>query len=400
MAAEMLSFQQGPYGEIYPLPLVPLEDDGTGETVEDIFDIFVQGAADMGAPLERIPERGASREGMLADALSVVDGWRRAEALDGELTTPAAVGLRHLVVNQGYRMSMRPLGMEFFEHVTFRPVFGRAEDGWRLGEESQGRTQLITVESPGAALREAMLLYATWVDEEQELFQKSARDDPNSLTATYYALLIEQLQTGEKLELPNGWTLQRTRHDIYIIVAPEAGPEGEGVVRSVEASAAVVARAVVVMARSLKNPLVLHPGLLLNLARKCDERIPMPSAVESAGPSRLWRSADGWEFGYTAAERPRSGRWGWVARETPKGKLELAVLTVVPDKPPMVQLKGGAQAIRPATAHGGKEVNLAGKVLSTWEAADFTALATRPGSEAVGPLVWAMFEVLRELDKE
>ncbi len=385
----LLLFDRGPFGEIYPLPLV------AGLTGAECLTEYAQRAEEMGYPLQKIPTKGDSQEGMWRVATSVVDGWRRQAALGGALDSLEARALYYRVVQQGERMSLRPLGHERDEYVTFAPVFERVDNtGWRIGVEGQGKVQVLAIVDPRHALAEAQKICGGWMNEEEALLHEKARDDLPSLTSSYWALLIDALDSQQSLQLPNGWTIVRGRHDIYGVFMFGYG-EGEGMVRYLEASAAVVARALILLAEAAKQPLpVPHPTVLLDLAMKCEPRLPLVNPVETSGEVLTWQGEAGegrWELRYTTRALPPTGRWATIARVKGSKKADIATLVVgsketFRGKVKTVQLRGWQEP-------------LAGKILGEWAAGDFETLAKRVGAGAEAPLIWCLWELLQQLDK-
>ncbi len=70
------------------------------------------------------------------------------------------------LVQSGYRLSLRPLGLEYKNPKTFAPVLTRLEEElWRIGMPDQGRNRLFHA-SLEKAVEEAQHIYVAWVDEE------------------------------------------------------------------------------------------------------------------------------------------------------------------------------------------------------------------------------------------
>lgn len=388
--SEQITFQRGPFDEIFPLPLL------AGLTGAECLARLEADAIADGNPLQRVPKRGESREGMERVGMGHVQKRLEIAALDGrfaEIPSGAqleAQGLRLLVVEEGEAMSVRPFMLEDYDYVSFRPTFQRVEGGWRLGDPDHGRAQVITAATPGQALAQAFMLAADWMDEEEKQLVNKARDLPHSLTTAYLAFVLGGLGTGEEQPLPNGWNVLRTRHDIYAIAMGEHG------LRGVDASAPVLARALVLMAGQMGEVLRVAPIFMLELAARCDGRLPNFAPVEPSGVPLTWRgpvagehpTLGDWLVSYTTRQMPASGRWGTIAREA-KGKkqrLEIAALVVT-----------GSGNDRRIELRGLQEP-LAGKTIAAWEPVEIQEVAQRPDLTAVTPLVWALWEVFQALD--
>lgn len=390
MSDQQITFQRGPYEEVYPLPLL------AGMTGAECLRQLEADAFDSGNPLQRVPTRGESREGMERVGMGHVQKRLEIAALDGrfdEIPEGAqleARGLHLLVVEEGEPMSVRPFLLEDYDYATFRPVFQRVEDGWRLGDPEHGKSLLITAATPGAALQQAFIQSADWMEEEDKQILATAKEMSHSLTTAYLSFVLGSLATGEEQALPNGWSVLRTRHDIYGIAMGEHG------LRGIDATAPVLARALVWMAAAIGEPLRVPPVFLLELAARCEPRLPNFAPVEEAGVPLTWRGPvsgehevlGDWIASYTARQMPTSGKWGVLGRQI-KGKkqlLEIARIVVVGSgKERRVELRG-------------LQDPLAGKTIATWEPHEIQEVALRPDLTAVAPLVWALWEVFQALD--
>lgn len=383
-----LRFQRGPFGEVFPLPLIE------GMTGAECLEILEQDARDLGLPLEDVPTRGDSLVGMQQVAAVHVHSKLLCAALDGECTKPEAQGLRYLVVEQGLPMSVRPLLSEHDQYVTFVPIFQRVfeEQGnggsprkWRLGREGQGRSQIIEAETPGTALGIALDLTAEWYTQEDELLADRAKEVPRSITADYLARQLEVLQRNQDLPLANDWRIVRTRHDIFLLdmFLRQEGEQLLPLNRTIEAVPAVVARAVLLVAAASEQPIPCPQApLLLELVQRAEARIPFPKAVGD-DEIHTWQGEGEWEWTWKTKTPPASGEWGVIRRRGVK----IAALEVGKKKSAdgkreyvVVELVGKAEPFK-------------GRKITEWDIGDFRALAGRRDRGAVAPLIWATWEL-------
>jgi len=138
-AVKVIEFERGPYGEIFPPPLV------AGVDPDEALDKLAKDSAAMGSPITDMPTRGRSRQGMYNLALVYVHQLRLRDAIAGQLQgDPDARDLYQAVVLEGEPMSLRPLGMEALTFSTFAPVLQHVgENRWRIGVEGQGKTTVF-----------------------------------------------------------------------------------------------------------------------------------------------------------------------------------------------------------------------------------------------------------------
>lgn len=384
---QTVRFQRGPFGEVYPLPLIE------GMTGPECLAILEQDAKDLGLPLEDVPTRGDSLEGMHQVAAVHVHSKLLCEALDGACTKPEAQGLRYLVVEQGLPMSIRPLFAEHDQYVTFVPIFQRVfeEQGnggsprkWRLGREGQGRTQVIEAATPGTALGIAQDLAAEWYTQEEALLSDRAKELPRSLTSDYIARQLEVLQRDQDLPLANEWRIVRTRHDIFIL--DMFLHEGEQLIplnRTVETVPAVVARAALLVATAAGQPIPCpEAALLLELAQRAEARLPFPRAVGD-DEIHTWRGEGDWEWSWKTKVPPASGEWGVIRRRGTK----IAALDVAKKK------SGDGRREYVVVELVGKADPFKGRTITEWDIADFRLLAGRRDRGSVAPLIWATWEL-------
>lgn len=387
---QQITFQRGPFGEIFPLPLL------ASMTGEECLERLKSDAIKDGNPLQRVPTRGDSLEGMQRIAMNHVQKRFEIAALDGQFDEiPAeaqleAQGLRLLVVEDGEAMSVRPFMQEEHNYATFRPVFKRVEGGWQLGDPAHGRSQIITASTPGQALAEAFILAADWMAEEDEKLLEVAKGSRHSLTTSYLTYVLGSLKTGQEQPLPNGWVVMRTRHNIYAVAMGEQG------FRGVDANPPVLARALVLLAQGAGQPLKVPPIQLMDLVARCEPRVPNFLPVETSSTPLTWRGAvagehptlGDWIASYTARQMPSSGRWGVLSREL-KGKqkrVDIAALVVASSgKERWVELRG-------------LQDPLANKTIAEWESTEIQEIAQRSDLTAVAPFMWSLWQVFQALD--
>src|SRR5690554_3010708 len=111
-----MKFNTGPYGEIFPPPLV------SGLSPDEALGRLLQGAEKAGKPISSVPSRGESRRGMYNLAMLYVHQTNLARAIAGIIPDPEAEALRRAVIEEGQALSLRPLGMEKLWFTTFAPV--------------------------------------------------------------------------------------------------------------------------------------------------------------------------------------------------------------------------------------------------------------------------------------
>jgi len=158
-----VSFQTGPYGEIYPPPFL------SHVTPEDAWRRFSAFSASIGAPLDG-PQNDAEKPIWYNLAAIYCHQMRLREVIAGtaENETIEESAIR-LAVQHGYSMSIRPLGSENSDPKTFAPILTRLEDDlWRIGAPDNGRT-LIFDATPADVIERAQHLYTEWKNEEDEV---------------------------------------------------------------------------------------------------------------------------------------------------------------------------------------------------------------------------------------
>ena len=216
-----IGFKRGPYGEIFPPPLVG------GVDPDEALDRLVQAAEQSGNPITALPKRGQSRKGMYNLALLHIHQVNLARAIAGDMDDPDAVTLRQLVVEQREALSLRPLGLESLWFTTFAPVLQLVDpqtDTWRVGLPGHGRTASFQA-GPDEAVKRAQHLYVEWSADEDAKWQNWVQQTIGSVKPTYQHLVWQaQLTANQDLlaHLTNGYGLQRLgKHTTYSLITPK-----------------------------------------------------------------------------------------------------------------------------------------------------------------------------------
>ncbi len=210
---ESLDFVRGPYGEIFPPPLVG------GLDPEEALAQFLDLTAAAGHPVNHLPTRGESRKGLINLAMLYHHQLNLKRALSGEWDDPDALRLRQAVLD-GEPLSLRPLGLETLHFSTFAPILqwigGRR---WRVGQADAGRSMVLEGEI-GAALEQAWELYRQWSEEERDRFDASTDrllSGPENLNHLYGRTCILQ---GEAVIPAAGVKVERLNHYLYRLTTP------------------------------------------------------------------------------------------------------------------------------------------------------------------------------------
>jgi hypothetical protein len=182
-------FKTGPYGEIFPHPLV------AGVDPDDALDRLAADSKAMGSPID-MPSRGKSLDGMYALARLYVHQLRLRDAMAGELDLPEAQALRRAVMDQRLPMSLRPLGMEDLEYKGFAPILTYlGENRWQVGSEDAGATEVIEGD-PAEAVERAQQIFTAWSEQDDERWMEAVDDlldqHPRSLFHHYWAHYIDE----------------------------------------------------------------------------------------------------------------------------------------------------------------------------------------------------------------
>lgn len=156
-------FSRGPYGEIFPPPLV------SGVTPEDLNTALLEmiGDEDIVDGISELPVKEQDKFHQMA--LVYIHQQRLAQVFSDESHTNADMDDLRRAVLRGDSISLRPLGMERQNYRTFAPILQRISDTeWRLGVEGKGRT-VVVPGLPSVVLRRARQLYVLWAEQETEL---------------------------------------------------------------------------------------------------------------------------------------------------------------------------------------------------------------------------------------
>jgi len=195
-APREITFQTGPYGEIFPLPLL------AGMTAEEALEQLVKDSAEMGHPFDP-PSRGQYVDEMVFRGQCHVHQQRLPKAMAGEMDdVPEATALQQAVMDLGHKMSLRPFGMEILEYASFAPVLQYlGDDQWQVGLEEHGRVRTFEVDDPAKAVKVAQRIFKKWADEDDDGWMDMAKEAmeryPRSLFHHFWAHLIRHSEDRE-----------------------------------------------------------------------------------------------------------------------------------------------------------------------------------------------------------
>lgn len=155
------TFQRGPYGEIFPPPLL------SHVNSEEAWKRYYAFNLSIGVKLDG-PQNEAERP--VWDNLAAVycHQMRLREVIGGKAKneTPLEATLR-IQVEQGELLSVRPIGIEHRQLKTFAPVLKRLEaENWQFGLSEHGRSIVLEVKA-GEIIEKAQQLYVQWIREEK-----------------------------------------------------------------------------------------------------------------------------------------------------------------------------------------------------------------------------------------
>lgn len=157
-----IAFQTGPYGEILPPPLL------THLTPEEAWQRYYEFNLAHGVTLDG-PQNEAEKPIWYNLAMVYCHQVRLREVIGGraENETEVEAALR-LLVEQGFSISMRPIGMEHKQPRTFAPVLTRLSDEtWRFGLPDHGRTTVFDAPLENV-VEQAQQLYVAWKSDEEK----------------------------------------------------------------------------------------------------------------------------------------------------------------------------------------------------------------------------------------
>lgn len=156
-----VDFTLGEYDEILPPPLLShLTPD---EAIRRLYAECLR----RGVTLDR-PKTPAGKQAVLNRALSLAHGLRLRQVVAGTAAEPGEFETAlHAAVMAGARLSLRPLGLETWEHPTFAPVLRYVGgDEWQVGLPEYGRT--TTLHAPaGEIVEQAQAVYLQWTNDEE-----------------------------------------------------------------------------------------------------------------------------------------------------------------------------------------------------------------------------------------
>lgn len=210
-------FQYGPFDEIYPPPLVG------GMDPETALQALLAAAEAGGQPISTVPTRGASRDGLINLAMLYHHQCQLKVAFCGDSQEADGIAL-YAALQDGARLSLRPLGQEALHFSTFAPVLQWVgSDRWRVGLPDYGRHMIISGDN-ATVLEQAWALYTEWSDAERERFEAAAAkilESPASIYHLYWHLCIAQVagQSGS-VNLAPDVIVARLNHTLYRLLTP------------------------------------------------------------------------------------------------------------------------------------------------------------------------------------
>jgi hypothetical protein len=154
-------FQRGPYGEIFPPPLL------SHVTPEEAWKRYYAFNLSMGVKLDG-PQSEVEKPIWYNLAAVYCHQIRLREVIGGTVkdVTPVEAALR-AQVEQGEMLSIRPIGMEHRSPKTFAPVLKRLHaESWQVGLPNHGRSTVLEAQ-PDAIIATAQALYVQWQREEK-----------------------------------------------------------------------------------------------------------------------------------------------------------------------------------------------------------------------------------------
>lgn len=161
MSPESLSFQRGPYGEIFPPPFL------SHVTPEEAWKRYYAFNLSIGVKLSG-PLNEAEKPLWYNYAAVFCHQTRLREVIGGSAPdeTPEEAALR-TQVEQGELLSIRPIGMEHRAPKTYAPVIRRVDGNtWQFGLPERGRVQVIEAQA-AEIIEKAQHLYVQWQQEEK-----------------------------------------------------------------------------------------------------------------------------------------------------------------------------------------------------------------------------------------
>jgi len=158
--SKAIAFSRGPYGEIYPPPLLD------GITPDDAICILRDAIQQLGEG-GSLPEDDDSKPYVTNLALLYVHQLRLSRALAGQGESDTERALHQAVVVDRSPLSLRPLGLENLS-LPFAPVLQRLDDQeWQVGVYGHGRVGKVKAKLQDVVKR-AQALYVRWCEEEEK----------------------------------------------------------------------------------------------------------------------------------------------------------------------------------------------------------------------------------------
>lgn len=202
-----VAFVRGPYGEIFPPPLL------VGVDPDQALAELERASEELGSPIVNMPGRGRSRDGMYNLALLRAHQLRLRAAIAGHMMDdPDARDLHEAVAVQGEPMSLRPMGLEDLSFAGFAPVLQRIEgDRWRVGVEGHSKTAGIVASLPEVVAK-AQSVYVAWSDDDDVQWEgrigRALKRMPHLL---FHDLWAAQFQRDGVWDRGGGFRLQALR---------------------------------------------------------------------------------------------------------------------------------------------------------------------------------------------
>lgn len=155
-----ITFQRGPYGEIFPPPLL------SHVTPDEAWKRYYAFNLSLGIKLDG-PQNDAEKPVWYNLAAVYCHQIRLRDVIGGNAKgeTPVEAALR-TQIEAGELLSIRPVGLEHHNPKSYAPVLKRLEiSSWQFGLPGRGRSTRMEAHS-GEAIEKAQMLYTTWQKEE------------------------------------------------------------------------------------------------------------------------------------------------------------------------------------------------------------------------------------------
>lgn len=165
-----VEFTRGEYGEIVPPPLL------SHLTPEEAIRRLYAVTALRGGHLDK-PATPAGKQVVLNRALQLAHGLRLREVVAGTALENDIERALYEAVRNGALLSLRPLGLESWDHPSFAPVIRYAGgDEWQIGLPEAGRMTVLHA-AAGEVIEQAQAVYLRWT--EDEIADRKGKEDGN-----------------------------------------------------------------------------------------------------------------------------------------------------------------------------------------------------------------------------